>query len=170
MPATPESLELFVSSCQGLKDEKSDSQTFLNRFFQAFGYADAIAAGAIFEKRVKKASQKGKTGFADLMWVPERLPGLLVEMKKKGTDLSLHYAQLSQYWMRATPKPKYAMLCNFDEFWIYDFNIQVDTPVDVVRLEQFADRAPSTFAFMESSSRKPVSHGFALSDVESAIE
>ncbi len=156
MPATPESLELFVSSCQDLKDEKSDSQTFLNRFFQAFGYADAIAAGAIFEKRVKKASQKGKTGFADLMWVPERLPGLLVEMKKKGTDLSLHYAQLSQYWMRATPKPKYAMLCNFDEFWIYDFNIQVDTPVDVVRLEQFADRAPSTFAFMESSSRKPV--------------
>ena len=45
MAATPESLRLFVSSCQGLKDEKSDSQTFLNRFFQAFGYSDAIAAG-----------------------------------------------------------------------------------------------------------------------------
>jgi hypothetical protein len=42
MPATPESLQLFVSSCQDLKDEKSDSQTFLNRFFQAFGYGDAI--------------------------------------------------------------------------------------------------------------------------------
>jgi hypothetical protein len=51
MPATPESLQLFVSSCQGLKDEKSDSQTFLNRFFQAFGYGDAIAAGAVMEKR-----------------------------------------------------------------------------------------------------------------------
>ena len=62
MPATPESLELFVSSCQGLKDEKSDSQTFLKRFFHAFGYADAIAAGAVMEKRIKKGSQKGEDG------------------------------------------------------------------------------------------------------------
>ena len=48
------------------------------------------------------------------------------------------------------------VLCNFDEFWIYDFNVQVDTPVDMVRLDQFADRALSAFAFMESSVRKPV--------------
>jgi len=68
MSATPESLQKFVLSCQGLKDEKSDSQTFLNRFFQAFGYADAIDAGAVFEARVKKGSKKGNTGFADLSW------------------------------------------------------------------------------------------------------
>jgi hypothetical protein len=44
MPSsTPESLREFVESCQGLRDEKSDSQTFLNRFFKAFGYGDAIA-------------------------------------------------------------------------------------------------------------------------------
>ncbi len=48
------------------------------------------------------------------------------------------------------------VLCNFDEFWIYDFNIQVDTPVDMVRLDQFVDRALSAFAFMESSVHKPV--------------
>ena len=156
MAATPESLQLFVSSCQGLKDEKSDSQTFLNRFFQAFGYSDAIAAGAIFEKRVKKASQKGNMGFADLVWVPGNLPGVIIEMKKKGTDLRLHYAQPLQYWTHHFPRSKYAMLCNFDEFWIYDFDIQVDTPVDIVRMDQFVDRALSAFAFMESSVRKPV--------------
>ncbi|MCX5965360.1 MAG: N-6 DNA methylase [Cyanobacteria bacterium] len=156
MPATSESLELFVSSCQGLKDEKSDSQTFLNRFFQAFGYADAIAAGAVMEKRIKKGSKAGKMGFADLVWVPGNLPGVIIEMKKKGTNLSLHYAQALQYWTFQIPRSQYVVLCNFDEFWIYDFNIQVDTPVDMVRLDQFASRASSAFAFMESSVRKPV--------------
>ncbi len=156
MPATSESLELFVSSCQGLKDEKSDSQTFLNRFFQAFGYADAIAAGAVMEKRIKKGSKTGKMGFADLVWVPGNLPGVIIEMKKKGEDLSKHYAQALQYWMFQIPRSQYVVLCNFDEFWIYDFNIQVDTPVDMVRLDQFVSRASSAFAFMESSVRKPV--------------
>ncbi|MBD2325298.1 DNA methyltransferase [Alkalinema sp. FACHB-956] len=157
MPSsTPESLQKFVSSCAGLKDEKSDAQTFLNRFFQAFGYGDAAAAGAVMEKRIKKGSKTGKTGFADLVWTPQNLPGVLIEMKKKGEDLSKHYAQALQYWTFQVPKPKYVVLCNFDEFWIYDFNIQVDTPVDRVSLAQFVDRAPSAFAFMESSVRKPV--------------
>ncbi|OUC12889.1 MAG: SAM-dependent methyltransferase, partial [Alkalinema sp. CACIAM 70d] len=157
MPSsTPESLQKFVSSCAGLKDEKSDAQTFLNRFFQAFGYGDAAAAGAVMEKRIKKGSKSGKTGFADLVWTPKELPGVLIEMKKKGEDLSKHYAQALQYWTFQVPKPKYVVLCNFDEFWIYDFNIQVDTPVDRVSLAQFVDRAPSAFAFMESSVRKPV--------------
>lgn len=157
MPSsTPESLHYFVESCQDLKDEKSDSQTFLNRFFQAFGYADAIAAGAIFEKRVKKGSKQGKTGFADLVWTPKDLPGVLIEMKKKGEDLSKHYAQALNYWTFQLPRAQYVVLCNFEEFWIYDFNIQIDTPVDVVTLTQFVDRAPSAFAFMESSVRKPV--------------
>ncbi len=154
--ATPESLQQFVSSCQGLKDEKSDAPTFLNRFFQAFGYGDALAAGAVMEKRIKKGSKSGKMGFADLVWTPEKLPGLLIEMKKKGEDLTKHYAQAFQYWTRQIPRVRYVVLCNFDEFWIYDFNIQVDTPVDVVRLDEFCDRAPSAFTFMESGSRKPV--------------
>ncbi len=156
MPSSAESLQKFVSSCVGFKDEKSDSQTFLNRFFQAFGYEDAIAAGAVMEKRIKKGSKAGKMGFADLVWVPKDLPGVLIEMKKKGEDLSKHYAQALQYWTFQIPRAQYVVLCNFDQFWIYDFNIQIDTPVDMVSLDQFVDRAPSAFAFMESSSRKPV--------------
>ncbi|TAD73632.1 MAG: hypothetical protein EA001_16345, partial [Oscillatoriales cyanobacterium] len=61
-------------------DEKGEAQTFLNRFFAAFGYADAIAAGAAFETRVAKGSASGHTGFADLVWrssdKPQR-PGVL---------------------------------------------------------------------------------------------
>lgn len=63
-------------------------------------------------------------GFADLVWRGRQ--GVLVEMKR-GEDLSKHYAQVERYWMRITPHcPRYAMLCNFDEFWISDFKNQVD--------------------------------------------
>ncbi len=156
--ATPESLQKFVSSCAGLKVEKSDAPTFLHRFFQAFGYEDAIAAGAVMEKRIKKGRKTGKMGYADLVWTPPTLPGVLIEMKKKGEDLSKHYAQALQYWTFQIPRAQYVVLCNFDEFWIYDFNIQVDTPVDVVRLMEFADRAPSDVAFMKS--RQPRVKGY----------
>jgi hypothetical protein len=40
------------------------------------------------------------------------------------------------------------MLCNFDEFWIFDFNNQVDTPVDIIPLEQLPRRI-SALRFME---------------------
>jgi hypothetical protein len=82
MPSSAESLQKFVSSCVDLKDEKSDAQTFLSRFFQAFGYEDAIAAGAVMEKRIKKGSKAGKMGFADSVWVPKDLSGVLIGMKK----------------------------------------------------------------------------------------
>jgi hypothetical protein len=132
MTVTPASLQAFVTFCKGLRgDEKSESQTFLDRFFRAFGHEGAIEAGAEFEDRLKKASAKGKMGFADLVWRSRLgVPGVLIEMKKRGEDLSKHYAQVERYWMRITPnRPRYAMLCNFDEFWIFDFENQVDEPV-----------------------------------------
>jgi len=68
MSVTPAALQAFVTFCQTLKgDEKGESQTFLDRFFRAFGHEGAIEAGAEFEDRLKKASAKGKTGFADLV-------------------------------------------------------------------------------------------------------
>ncbi len=47
------------------------------------------------------------------------------------------------------------MLCNFDEFWVYDFDTQIDTPIDMVNLEQLPDRV-ATFGFMEVQEKKPV--------------
>lgn len=97
----PEPLSEFVSFCQQhiQGDEKSEAQTFLDRFFRAFGHQGAIEAGAIYEHRVKQGSQSGKTGYADLVWKPR----VLIEMKKRGEDLNKHYAQALQYWTRLVP-------------------------------------------------------------------
>jgi SAM-dependent methyltransferase len=157
MPASPATLQAFVQFCQTLKgDEKSESQTFLDRFFRAFGHEGAIEAGAEFEDRLKKSSAKGKTGYADLVWRSRPgLPGVLIEMKKRGEDLNKHYAQVERYWLRIAPnRPRYAMLCNFDEFWIFDFENQVDEPVEKIALEQLPDRL-GALRFMESN-QQPV--------------
>ncbi|MCF4969498.1 DNA methyltransferase [Nostoc sp. CMAA1605] len=152
--ATPESLNKFVSFCQQhiTGQEKKEAQTFLDRFFRAFGHEGALEAGASYEEAIKKGSKKGKTGFADLVWKPR----VLIEMKKRGEDLSKHYSQAFDYWTRLVPqRPKYVILCNFDEFWIFDFDIQLDTPVDVIPLEQLPERA-GAFGFMELGEKTPI--------------
>ena len=154
MAATAESLQAFVDFCdQHISgDEKGEAQTFLDRFFRAFGHDGALEAGAEYEKRVKKGSKKGKTGFADLVWKPR----VLVEMKKRGTDLSKHYSQAFDYWTRLVPdRPRFVLLCNFDEFWIYDFQTQLDTPVDEVPLADLPQQI-SAFGFMEKAQRVPI--------------
>ena len=37
-------------------------------------------------------------------------------------------------------RPPYVILCNFDEFWIYDFNTQLQEPVDRLKLHELAAR------------------------------
>ncbi|WYL93167.1 MAG: DNA methyltransferase [Gloeotrichia echinulata IR180] len=152
--ATPESLDKFVNFCKQhiTGQERKQAQTFLDRFFRAFGHEGALEAGASYEEAIKKGSKQGKTGFADLVWKPR----VLIEMKKRGEDLSKHYSQAFDYWTRLVPqRPKYVILCNFDEFWIFDFDIQLDTPVDVIPLEQLPERA-GAFAFMELGQKTPV--------------
>lgn len=159
MPATPESLQLFVTYCQQhiRGDEKSEAQIFLTKFFQAFGHEGTKEVGAEFEDRLKKGSQKGKTGFADLVWRSRPgVAGVLIEMKSSGEDLNKHYTQLERYWMRIAPnRPRYAILCNFKAFWIFDFENQVDEPVDQISLEQLPQRT-GAFNFMEIGGQNPI--------------
>ncbi|WP_197985584.1 class I SAM-dependent DNA methyltransferase [Leptolyngbya sp. Cla-17] len=164
MPSTPESLQKFVRYCQHLKgDEKGESQNFLDRFFQAFGHEGVKEAGATLEERVKKGSKKGNTGFADLAWKPH----LLVEMKKRGEDLNKHYAQAVTYWMQLQC-PSYVMLCNFDEFWIYDFRKQSEEPIEKIALERLPERA-GAFTFMNPElDRAPVFNNNLVSVTEKA--
>ncbi|WP_254172853.1 DNA methyltransferase [Planktothrix pseudagardhii] len=154
MSATPESLQKFIDFCKEhiTGQERKEAQTFLDRFFKAFGYEGALEAGAKYEEAIKKGSQKGKTGFADLIWKPK----VLIEMKQRGEDLNKHYAQAFAYWQRLVPnRPRYVILCNFDEFWIFDFDNQLDEPVDKVAVINLVERA-SAFAFMELGNRTPV--------------
>lgn len=38
-------------------------------------------------------------------------------------------------------RPRYVVLCNFDEFWIYDFENQLDEPVERVSLDELEHRS-----------------------------
>ena len=125
-------------------DEKGEAQIFLDRLFVAFGQGGIREAGATLEMRVRKADNKG-AAFADLVWKPV----VLIEMKKRGEDLSRHYRQAFDYWTRLVPgRPRYVVLCNFDDFWVYDFETQMDAPVDMLTLEEMPDRyGPLNFLF-----------------------
>lgn len=132
-------------------DEKGEAQVFLDRFFIAFGHKGHKEAGATLEQRIKKNDSKG-TSFADLLWKPR----LLIEMKKRGAKLQLHYRQAFEYWLNAVPnRPRYVILCNFDEFWIYDFDRQLNEPVDRVALSEIHQRYPA-FNFMFSVEKAPI--------------
>ncbi|BAU66857.1 DNA modification methyltransferase related protein [Stanieria sp. NIES-3757] len=154
MVATPHSLQEFVNfRLQYITgEERKQAQIFLERFFQAFGHQGSFEAGAEYEVAIQKASRKGKTGFADLVWKPR----VLIEMKKQGENLGKHYRQAFDYWTRLVPqRPKYVILCNFDEFWIFNFDLQLDDPVDIVPLNHLPERA-GAFGFMELEEKTPV--------------
>jgi hypothetical protein len=104
-------------------DEKGEAQVFLDRLFQAFGHEGVVEAGGKLEHRVAKRAAGG-TAFADLVWRPR----VLLEMKKGRQPLARHYQQAFEYWIDLVPdRPQYVVLCNFDEFWVYDFNNQLDS-------------------------------------------
>ncbi len=150
MALTLQKIEAFIAYAKSLKgDEKGEAQVFLDRLFQAFGHEGYKEAGATLEFRVK--SKGASTRFADLFWESR----LLIEMKKRGENLEKHYQQAFEYWLNATPKrPKYVVLCNFTDFWIYDFDLQLREPVDKVKLTELTDRY-TAFNFLFPGDRKP---------------
>ena len=117
-------------------DEKGEAALFLENLFRALGHEGVRQAGATLEKRIKK-HDNGGTAYADLEWKPR----VLIEMKKAGRDLAKDYRQAFEYWIDLVPdRPKYVVLCNFDEFWIYDLNLQLEEPVDRVALNDLPRR------------------------------
>jgi tetratricopeptide (TPR) repeat protein len=125
----------FVNYARSLKGyEKGEAQVFCDRLFQAFGHQGCVEAGAKLEYRLKS---KGKhTRFPDLVWRPR----LLLEMKSRGENLEEHIQQAREYWDELKPQPRYVVLCNFDEFWIYDTTLQIEEPVNRVKLEELPQR------------------------------
>ena len=152
-------------------DEKSEAQLFLDHFFRALGHGGVQEAGATLEFRIAKkpgSAQlelitgkgglkppvlgKGGKKFADLLW-PERV---LIEMKSRGANLEKHHDQCFDYWTHIVPRrPPYVVLCNFDEFWIYDFNTQLFDPVERVSLRELAESV-SAFNFLLPVPAKPI--------------
>ena len=124
-------------------DEKGEAALFLESLFRALGHEGIRQAGAVLEKRIKK-HDNGGTAYADLEWKPR----VLIEMKKAGRDLARDYRQAFEYWIDLVPdRPEFVVLCNFDEFWIYDLNRQLEEPVDRVSLKDLPRRW-ETLAFL----------------------
>lgn len=150
----PQPIKDFISYCQThIKgDEKGEAQTFLDRFFVALGHPEGYkGAGADCEFRIKN-EEKRSTNFADLVWKGR----VLIEMKKRGEDLALHLQQAVQYWNRLRPHHgRYIILCNFDQFWIYDTDVSLYKPVDVIELAKLADRYMA-FAFLFPKAEVPL--------------
>ena len=144
-----ERLEEFIEYAKSLDgDEKGEAQVFCDRLFKAFGHIGYKEAGAILEKRVKG---KKTTRFADLLWSDK----MVLEMKKRGSKLESHRNQVFDYWWKLRPnQPKYSVLCNFDEFLIYDFSIQ-DEPLDSVKLAKLKIRY-TAFNFLLPKPKTPV--------------
>lgn len=140
-----EEFQKYVALLKG--DEKGEAQVFCDRLFQGFGHKGYKEAGAELEYRIKKNSSGGRS-FADLVWKPR----VLIEMKRRGENLYTHYKQAFEYWIHAVPnRPRYVVLCNFDQFWIYDFDKQIDEPVDVVPVADLALRYTAlNFLFPDS--------------------
>ncbi len=134
-------------------DEKGEAQIFLDRLFQAFGQPGCLDVGGTPEFRIRKAREDGGgVAFADYVWQPI----VLIEMKKRGTDLSRHFRQAFDYWVRLVPgRPRYVVLCNFDEFWVYDFETQMDSPVDRLNIKELP-RRDGPLAFLFPKPEKPV--------------
>jgi type II restriction/modification system DNA methylase subunit YeeA len=143
-------IEYYNNHIKG--DEKGESQIFLDRFFGALGYKDGLkGAGANCEFRVRDES-KGSTKFADLVWKPK----VLIEMKRRDSDLALHYQQAFDYWTKLVPnRPKYVILCNFDEFWIYDLNEQVYDPLEKIKTIELEERSEA-LGFLFPTPLKPI--------------
>ncbi len=121
----------YVSNLKGY--EKGEAQLFLEHLFVALGHKGIIEAGAKLEDQV---TVDNKTKFCDLIW-PKKV---LIEMKTRGEDLIKHFSQAKTYWDNSYEKrTEFVILCNFDEFWIYNWNLQRD-PLDKVKLIDLPDR------------------------------
>ena len=97
-----ERLELFVAWVREhiTGDEKGEAQIFLDRLFQAFGQPGCLDVDGTPEFRIRKSKEDGGgTAFADYVWKPV----VLLEMKKRGVDLSKHFRQAFDYWVRLVP-------------------------------------------------------------------
>ncbi|HBS07861.1 MAG TPA: hypothetical protein DEA69_03525 [Microbacterium sp.] len=106
----------FVRRWSGYSgSERAEAQTFLNELFAAYG-SDRQSVGARFE------DFRSSAGFMDLHW-----PGIMiVEMKAPGIALEKAADQRDRYWRESsdpatdTPAARWVVLCNFQEFEIWE--------------------------------------------------
>lgn len=106
----------FSKDYEDASNERAESQSFWNEFFNVFGISSRRVA--TFEKSVKKAGDK--QGFIDLFWKGT----LLIEQKSKGRDLNKAFTQAKDYFtgLKENELPKYILVSDFEKFKLYDLD------------------------------------------------
>jgi hypothetical protein len=94
--------------------EEADAKPFLDAFFNVFGITRKKIG--TFEHKVKKISDAD--GYIDLLWKGT----ILIEMKSRGQNLDKAFQQAKDYThgLKQNELPKYILVCDFDEFRLYD--------------------------------------------------
>lgn len=94
--------------------EEADAKPFLDAFFNVFGITRKKIG--TFEHKVKKISDAD--GYIDLLWKGT----ILIEMKSRGQNLDKAFQQAKEYThgLKQNELPKYILVCDFDEFRLYD--------------------------------------------------
>jgi type I restriction-modification system DNA methylase subunit len=152
----------WFEKCEG--DEKQESQLFFEKLLQAFGNAGVKEVGAHCEYRLSKKEGKGKK-FADFVWEPRTV----IELKSRGEPLHKHFNQVLEYWNTICPKLKYMILCNFDEFWIYDPNVQMYDPIHILKTKDLAKEWPA-LSFLLPKEEPPVFNNNNVAVTEEAAK
>lgn len=105
--------------------ERGQSQNFWTQIFNAYGVSGQVQLKA-FEHRLKKDKSQN--------YVDAFIPKLvMIEQKSRGIDLYKAYNQVSKYYerLKSNEKPRYIVLSNFDELWVYD----LDNALDIKKYE-----------------------------------
>ena len=128
----------FSAEWAGATDEKRESQTFWNEFFEIFGIRRRSVAR--FEAQVTKLD--ATHGYIDLFW-----PGrLLVEQKSGGRSLAEAAAQADSYFdaLRESDRPRFLLLSDFQRFELRDLDEGEDWRFPLAALAENIER----FAFI----------------------
>ena len=106
----------FADEWRDAADEKSETQSFYNAFFEIFGVQRRSVAR--YEEHVRKLDNR--SGFIDLFW-----PGvLIVEQKSVGRDLAHAYGQAGEYFdgLPERDRPRYILVSDFRSFELHDLD------------------------------------------------
>lgn len=104
----------FSKEWEGTTNEEADAKPFLVEFFNVFGISSKRVS--TFEHRVKKLDDTD--GYIDLLWKGT----ILIEMKSRGKNLDKAYQQANDYTygLQQYELPKYILICDFENFRLYD--------------------------------------------------
>jgi len=150
----PDRLAEFTAWCADhiTGDEKGQGANLSRPALSSLRPGRFLDVDGTAEFRIRKANEDGGgTAFADYVWKPV----VLIEMKKRGTDLQKHYRQAFDYWTRLVPnRPRYVVLRNFDEFRVYDFDTDLDALQYTLALKDLPERYGPLPLSLESVNRR----------------